>query len=42
MQEMHPNVGYITSKDNVVADFLSRYEGVGVRGKDVQLSLIHI
>ena len=33
MQEMHPDVGYIPSKDNVVADFLSRHEG---------LSLIHI
>ena len=30
MQEMHPDVGYIPGKDNVVADFLSRYEGVGV------------
>ena len=30
MQEMHPDVGYIPGKENVVADFLSRYEGVGV------------
>ena len=30
MQDMHPDVGYIAGKDNVVADFLSRYEGVAV------------
>ncbi len=28
MQEMHPDIRYISGKDNTVADFLSRYEGM--------------
>ena len=29
MQDMHPDVGYIPGKDNVVSDFLSRYNSMG-------------
>lgn len=28
MQELHPDITYIEGKDNVVADFLSRYDGL--------------
>ena len=35
MQEMHPDVGYIPGPDNVVSDFLSRYQGVGVNSIDI-------
>ena len=30
MQDMHPDIGYIPGKLNVVSDFLSRYDGMGV------------
>ena len=34
MQELHPDICYIEGKDNVVADFLSRYEGLGISQVD--------
>ena len=30
IQDMHPNIGYIPGKLNVVSDFLTRYDGMGV------------
>ena len=30
MQEMHPDIRYVDGKSNTVADFLSRYHGLGV------------
>ena len=30
MQEMHPDIRYVSGKDNTIADFLSRYQGIGV------------
>ena len=30
MQDMHPDIGYIPGKLNVVSDCLSRYNGMGV------------
>ena len=35
---MHPDVGYIPGKKNVVADFLSRYDGLGVSQDDASSS----
>ena len=30
IQDMHPDIGYIPGKQNVVSDFLSRYDGMGI------------
>ena len=42
MQDMHPDVGYIPGKKNIVTDFLSRYDGLGVSQDDASNSHFNI
>ena len=43
MQEMHPDVGYIPGEENVVSDFLSRYQGMDENAHQVACTnLTHI
>jgi hypothetical protein len=36
MTELHPNIKYIKGKNNIVADFLSRYHGMNIHITDVK------
>jgi hypothetical protein len=36
MTELHPNIKYIEGKNNIVADFLSRYHGMNIHVRDVK------
>jgi hypothetical protein len=36
MTELHPNIKYIEGKNNIVADFLSRYHGMYIHVRDVR------
>jgi hypothetical protein len=36
MTELHPDIKYIEKKNNVVADFLSRYHGMNIHVTDVK------
>jgi hypothetical protein len=36
MTELHPNIKYIEGKNNIVADFLSRYHGMNIHVTDVK------
>ena len=43
MQDMHPDVGYIPGEDNVIGDFLSRYQGMDANVHEVACAaLTHV
>jgi hypothetical protein len=41
MQELHPEILYIEGKNNTVADFLSRYQGLGCAQVDTSAFRLH-
>jgi hypothetical protein len=36
MMELHPDIKYIEGKNNIVADFLSRYHGMNIYVTDMK------